>query len=168
MRSLSKLFALLVLAVWADGCTTGDEYRDTVPVYLTGIEAFNINNEGAVPIVTDLPVRKEAYMIGVKFFLDDSRPGGDQYVTPAERDSYNDRVGNSYQTRIYCNTAFDDKNPAGSNISQYFKSIKYIPGNLDQGFVLLATPQSGQHSFKVVYYSDGQMYSYDTDMVELY
>ena len=167
-------FAALLLC--AAGCSE-DEGRDwvyddpVIPVYLAGIESININNEGQHPFTTTNPVKKEAYMIGVRWVTDNSDPDGNQSITgPIEVGSYNYRsIADNFTKRIYCNTVFNSRNPEGANVSQYFKKVTYLPAGIDEGFVLLVTPTPGEHSFKVVYTNNkGEKYEYDTELIELY
>ena len=143
-----------------------------IPVNLTGIESVNINNEGRYPFSTIEPVKKEAFMIGVRWITDHADPDGDQAITgPIEVGTYSYKnIANNYTKRIYCNTVFNGSNPRGANVSQYFKKVTYLPSGINEGFVLLVAPEPGEHSFKVVYTknSSGESYEYDTELIKLY
>ena len=168
---------LVVFLLYAAGCKEDEKdwpYSDdeVIPVYLAGIESVNINNEGQYPFTTAEPVKKEAYMIGVRWITDNSDPDGNQSITgPVEAGKYRYQniADNIINKRIYCNTVFNSRNPAGANVSQYFKAVKYLPSGIDEGFVLLVTPDPGDHSFKVVYSNkNGNNYEYDTELIKLY
>ncbi len=149
--------AFLLLA----GCAAEDmaDSIPVIPVHIVGIEAVNIDNAGRYPSVTDQAIKKEAYMLGIKWLTDDADPDGSQYVTPGVTGSgggyyYEASLSAGYQKRIYSVGAFNASNPAGSNVSQYFKQIDYLPDNVDEGLVLLVSPDPGEHSFRVVFYQN--------------
>ena len=172
IKKLKNLF-FAVFLLYVAGCKDADpDYWDdpVIPVYLAGIESVNINNAGKHPFTTTEPVRKEAYMIGVRWVTDNSDPDGNQSITgPIVAGSYNYRnIADSYTKRIYCNTVFNSRNPAGANVSQYFKGITYLPAGIDEGFVLLVAPDPGDHSFKVVFTKGNERFEYDTKPINLY
>jgi hypothetical protein len=143
-----------------------------IPVHLNGIEIVNINNEGQYPFTTTEPVKKEAFMIGVRWISDNSDPDGDQAITgtvDAGTNRYQNIAGN-FTKRVYCNTVFNSRNPEGANVSQYFKQVTCLPAGINEGFVLLVAPNPGNHSFKVVYTnnSSGESHEYDTELIKLY
>ena len=173
MKKQGKIFVAAFL-LCAAGCSKSNpDYLDdpVIPVYLAGIESVNVNNEGHYPFTTTEPVKKEAYMIGVRWVTDNSDPDGDQSITgPVEAGSNRyQNIADNYTKRIYCNTVFNSRNPAGANVSQYFKEITYLPAGVNEGFVLLMAPDPGDHSFKVVYTNkNGDRYEYDTELIKLY
>ena len=166
------LFATILLC--ATGCSTEGPLIDdglVIPVYLAGIESVNINNEGKYPFTTTQPVKKEAYMIGIRWITDNSDPDGDQEITgPIEIGRYRyHNIADKFTKRIYCNTVFNNRNPKGANVSQYFKAVTYLPPGINEGFVLLVAPDPGEHSFKVIYTnSSGESFEYDTERIKLY
>jgi len=169
---MKKIFyaAFLLCAV---GCSKDwwNSDEPLIPVHLVGIESVNVNNEGRYPFTTTEPVKKEAYMIGVRWITDNADPDGNQSITgPIEAGSgLYQNVAKNYTKRIYCNTVFNSRNPAGANVSQYFKEVKYLPAGINEGFVLLVAPDPGDHSFKVVYTKNtGERYEYDTELIRLY
>ena len=172
-RKMKNLF-FVTLLLYVSGCHEADPdyWNDPViPVYLAGVESVNINNAGQYPFVTAEPVRKEAYMIGVRWVTDNSDPDGDQSITgPVAAGTHRyQNITNNYTRRIYCNTVFNSRNPAGANVSQYFKEVTYLPEGINEGFVLLVAPEPGDHSFKVVYTNSiGESYAYDTELINLY
>lgn len=170
-RMKKNFFALLILC--AVGCSK--EYPNwddpVIPVYLAGIESVNINNAGRYPFTTTEPVKKEAYMIGVRWVTDNSNPDGDQSITgPIEAGKHlYQNIADGYTRRIYCNTVFNSRNPAGANVSQYFKEVPYLPAGIDEGYALLVAPDPGDHSFKVVFTNkNGERHEYDTELIKLY
>ena len=171
-----KILLSAILLCSVAGCSNevnGSDWEEPlIPVYLAGIELANINNEGRYPFSTNDPVKKEAYMIGVRWITDNSDPDGNQAITgPIEIGTYRYKnIANNYTKRIYCNTVFNSRNPLGANVSQYFKEVTYLPSGINEGFVLLVAPDPGEHSFKVVYTnnSSGESHEYDTEMIKLY
>ena len=158
-------------------CTVGCKKEDprwdepVIPVYLAGIESVNINNAGQYPFTTTEPVKKEAYMIGVRWVSDNSDPDGDQSITGPIKAGTNryQNIADNFTRRIYCNTVFNSRNPAGANVSQYFKEVTYLPMGIDEGYVLLVAPDPGDHSFKVVFTNkSGESFEYDTELIKLY
>ena len=172
MNKIKILFAGLLLCV--AGCSTGSDYWEEplIPVYLAGIESVNINNEGRYPFTTIEPIKKEAYMIGIRWITDNSDPYGDQEITgPVKVGGHRYlNIADNFTKRIYCNTVFNSRNPEGANVSQYFKKTTYLPSGIDEGFVLLVAPDQGFHSFKVVYTnnSSGERLEYDTELIKIY
>jgi hypothetical protein len=171
--NISKKILFILAVIFAAGCSkeSPDFYDPVIPVYLSGIESVNIDNAGQYPFTATGPIRREAYMIGVRWMTDNSAPEGDQSVTGpvAAGTQLYQNITAEYTRRIYCNTVFNSRNPAGANVSQYFKEITYLPAGIDEGFVLLVAPDAGEHSFKVVYAgNDGKRFEYDTEPVKLY
>ena len=166
---LAALFLLLAACSKSDGgdWTTSEPL---IPVSLAGIEAVNVDNAGELPEITNDRIPKEAYMIGIRWIFDDANPNGNQSITP----SFGDKgytpgdLATKFTKRIYAVDNFNARNPAGANISQYFKQIQYLPDGIDEGFVLLSAPDPGPHTFKVVYTSGSTVFEYTTDTVELY
>ena len=171
-KAINLLFAAILLCVM--GCSKEERSGEdpVIPVYLAGIESLNVNNEGKEPFTTIDPVKKEAYMIGIRWITDNSDPDGNQAITGSIQAGTNryHNIADNYTKRIYCNTVFSSRNPAGANVSQYFKAVTYLPPNINEGFVLLVVPNPGEHSFKVVYTnnSSGESYEYDTELIKLY
>jgi hypothetical protein len=165
---------LFLSVLCAAGCSKEDPggYDDPViPVRLTGIEPVNVDNAGRYPFTAAEAVRKEAYMIGIRWITDNSAPGGNQSVTgfvEAGEQRYDD-IAAGYTVRIYCNTVFNSRNPAGANVSQYFKEVNYLPAGIDRGYVLLVPPDAGSHSFRAEYTAvDGTVFSGNTDTIQFY
>ncbi|MDR1156615.1 MAG: DUF5034 domain-containing protein [Bacteroidales bacterium] len=176
IKNLKKRNAIFfaVLLICATGCSKSDpewSVDPVIPVYLSGIESVNINNAGQYPFTTTEPIKKEAYMIGIRWVTDNSDPDGDQSITgPVNTgESRYQNIADNYTKRIYCNTVFNSRNPAGANVSQYFKEVNYLPAGINEGFVLLVAPDAGEHSFRVVYTNeDGEQHEYDTELIKLY
>ena len=173
---MKKKFYLIIFTVVITGCSEGDYdpwFDDVIPVSMTGIEAVNIDNSGAYPEISDLPVRKEAYMVGVKWITDHTVSDDDKFITGVIKEGaapYSS-LSDKYKKAIRCNTDFSASIPAGSYVSKFFKEMdrKYLPADVDEGFVLLVAPVAGDHSFRVEYY-EGQTlkFFHDTPTINFY
>ena len=174
MKEVRFIFAVILLC--AVGCSQDVSWRGgeepVIPVHLAGIESVNVNNEGQYPFTTTEPVKKEALMIGIRWITDNADPDGNQEITGSIEVGTNryHHIADNYTKRIYCNTVFNSRNPVGANVSQYFKAVTYLPPNVDEGFVLLVSPNPGEHSFRVVYTNNnsGESYEYNTELIKLY
>lgn len=174
MKRQLLLLSAAALSALMWGCSVGnmDDVIPVIPVYLDGIEAVNVDNSGEYPFVTLGPVKKEAYMIGIVWVTDDSNPTGDQTITPpisaGDRRGRSEGLSDYYEKRIYCLTDFNGRNPAGSNVSQYFKEVTYLPAGVNEGFVLLVSPDPGDHSFRVVFTGSGNTFEYTTEPIRFF
>lgn len=166
---------LVALAILATGCDWVDD-RDlswddpVIPVTLTGIEAMHVDNAGEFPVVSGDPIKKEAYMLGVKWKTSQIPGEDDKFVT----DPVKGGGGTAdYSKAIICLTPFNVDIPAGTYVSSFFKEADghFLPEEVDEGFVLLVTPDPGQHAFRVEYYENESdetpAFSYDTPTIEL-
>ena len=131
------------------------------------IEAVNIDNSGELPVVSALPINKEAYMVGVKWIIED------KFITvPIQKGEHlYSALGDKYLKAIKCNTQFNADIPAGKYVSKFFKEMdkNYLPSDIDEGFVLLVAPDSGEHSFRVEYYEGNKLvFFYDTPLINFY
>ncbi|GHT77444.1 hypothetical protein AGMMS50262_18460 [Bacteroidia bacterium] len=101
-----------------------DGWTDPViPVSLKGIEAINIDNSGEKPVVSNLPIKKEAYMVGIKWITDNVPiDEDDKFITdPIQKGEQRySSVTDNYQKAIKCNTPFNSEIPAGKYISKFF------------------------------------------------
>ena len=172
---MKKLLLLFTLTVVIAGCSVNDGWDEPViPVSLAGIEAVNIDNSGEFPVVSAAPIKKEAYMVGIKWITDNTPSNDDdKFITGAIKKgeyTYN-RLSDNYSKAIKCNTQFNVNIPAGSYVSKFFKEIdrNYLPAGIDEGFVLLVAPDPGIYSFRVEYY-DGEdlKFFYDTPLINLF
>ncbi|MDR2907740.1 MAG: hypothetical protein LBU91_07120 [Bacteroidales bacterium] len=161
MKHLTLLLALVgILASCAKDSKDRDSWNDSVvPVDLTSIEAVNIDNSGEFPVAASTEINKNAYMLGVKWVTKlTPSTGDDKFVTDPIRkgeDTY-ESLGYGFSYAIKCNTQFSTDIPAGSYVSKFFKKVdsKYVPNDIDEGFVLLTAPDPGPHSFTIEYYED--------------
>ena len=173
---MRKLLLFISFTVALLGCSKdeSDRWNDPViPVSLVGIEAMNIDNSGELPVVSISPIKKEAYMVGIKWITDNIPSEDDKFITgPIKKGEhlYSD-LSNKYSKAIKCNTQFNANIPAGKYVSKFFKEIdrKYLPVDADEGFVLLVAPDPGIHSFRVEYYQGATLkFFYDTPSINFY
>lgn len=173
---MKKLFYLIAFAAVMAGCSKADKdpwYDEVIPVSMVGIEAVNIDNSGEFPEIEYFSVKKEAYMVGVKWITDHTVSENDMFITDVIKEgapSYNS-LSDKYKKAIKCNTPFSASIPAGSYVSKFFKEIdrKYLPADVDEGFVLLVAPEPGEYSFRVEYYEGSVLkFFHDTQPINFY
>ena len=170
------MFYVIAFTAAMAGCSEGINdpwYDDVIPVSLVGIEAVNIDNSGEFPETSDLPVRKEAYMAGVKWITEHTVSDDDKFITGVIKQGTQTygSLGNRYKKAIVCNTDFNASIEAGSYVSKFFKEIdrKYLPADVDEGFVLLVAPAAGEHSFRIEYYEGSVLkFFHDTPTINFY
>ncbi len=163
-------FTLIVAGCSQEGLW-GNE--PVIPVTLKGIEAVNIDNSGEFPTVSVEPIKKEAYMVGIKWIADNTPTEADKFITgPIEQGEQTyGSIADIYSKAVKCLTRFNADIPADSYVSKFFKEVErnYLPAEVDEGFVLLVAPDPGEHSFRVEYYEGEELkFSYDTQPVEFY
>ena len=174
---MNKLFLFIAFALVIAGCSVGepDYWGDPViPVSLKNIETVNIDNSGEFPVVSASPIKKEAYMVGIRWITDNTPTEDDNiFITgPIKRgEQLYSSLGSKYQKAIKCNTQFNADIPADSYVSKFFKEIdrNYLPSDIDEGFVLLVAPDAGEHSFRVEYYEGKNLvFFHDTPLINFY
>lgn len=160
---MKKWILLAAAALLAAGCEHDEDESwpgdSVVPVRLTGIEAVDVDNAGEFPltVISGLPVPKEAYLLGIRW-ISDQITDDDDVVGGWIQPYYT--LGDPYTKRIWCLTPFNAGTPAGENVSSFFAEIdrRYLPEGVDEGFVLLETPDPGTHTFRVEYYKQADYY----------
>ncbi|MDR2928690.1 MAG: hypothetical protein LBV41_10925 [Cytophagaceae bacterium] len=175
MRKILLPVAIIIAMAGCSKEADSDSWADpVVPVSLLGIEAVNIDNSGEQPQVSASPVKKEAYMLGIKWITGyELSDDDDMFITGPVRKGENQygSLASRYSKAIKCNDRFSAAVAAGKYVSKFFKEADsdYLPADIDEGFVLLVAPDPGQHSFRVEYY-DGQtlMFFHDTPPVNFY
>lgn len=169
---MKKLILLSVIIVAISACSNTDNWNDPViPVSLKDIEAVNIDNSGSLPVVSNTGIKKEAYMLGVKWITDNTPSDeDDKYITGPimEGEHTYGSLAANYSKAIKCNTQFNSDIPAGRYVSKFFKEItrNYLPTGIDEGFVLLVAPDPGKHSFTIEYY-EGEILKFTHDTPEI-
>lgn len=172
---MKKIF-FIVSIVLIMGCTEdNNSWNDPViPVSLKDIEAVNIDNSGKFPVVSASLIKKEAYMLGVRWITDYFPSENDDiFITgPVQKGQYTYvSLSEKYLKAIKCNDQFNANFPADSYVSKFFKEIdrNYLPADIDEGFVLLVAPYPGEHSFRVEYYEGNVLkFFHDTPPINFY
>lgn len=172
---MKKIALFMLLAFLLAGCS-GDEDDPwdvpTIPMSLVGIETVNIDNSEEFPVLSTATVKKEAYMLGVKWLMDNiPSDTDDKFITgPIPWSSYAySSVAEDYSKAIKCNTPFNANIPAGKYVSKFFKEVNrtYLPKGINEGFVLLVAPDAGEHSFRVEYYKGEELvFFHDTPLIK--
>ncbi len=173
---MRKMVILAAFAVIAAGCAKSDgewNSEPVIPVTLAGIEAVNIDNSGEFPVQTGERVKKDAYMVGVRWVTDNTPTENDKFISGPIREGHATygTIADRYSKAVVCLTQFNEKIAPGSYVSKFFKEIDrdYLPSDVDEGFVLLVAPDPGPHSFRVEYYLGTELkFSYDTPTIEFF
>lgn len=157
-----KLYLLISIVFILNIAMKCDEKdaEETIPPKLIGIEIYNVNNEGKNPIVSDEPIKKEAYIIAISYLEEDEYTHADYY--------YN-ITGSIKSERIYCNVDIGTEYPAGSEISKLFSKIIFGPKPYSHAFVLRKSIPVDTYIFKVVVTdNEDKVFEASTNPIELY
>lgn len=167
----TKLCGLLIVLYFLLTATTCEDFSyesDYANVKLVGIELANLDNTGEFPVIAENSVKKEAYIIGIKYrVVTEIEPLDTVYYNRSIHYNKN-LIFNQYrdQIQIYCNTDFNTDHPAGSNITKLFTiSEKY---EYDKLLILRRAPQSGIHSFHMHYNLDSTKIIADTKPIKFH
>ena len=104
---LFAVFAALLAGCEESAYNSWDE--PVIPVSLKGIEAVNIDNSGEKPVVSNASVKKEAYMVGIKWVADNiPSDDDDKFITgPIQQGEQRyESIADNYQKAIKCNIVF--------------------------------------------------------------
>lgn len=153
-----KIVLLIVTIFLINVATTCEKEEDPVYVNLVGINVSNVNNEGKYPTISDERVKKEAYMIGVK------------YVTDAKNPKYNYAIKDSIESiKILSNSNIDTEHPAGSDLTNYFIKTTYAPDGINYSLLLKKSISPGVYSFRIILScTNGKTFDESTNSIELY
>lgn len=147
----SLAIAMIFVSLTAFYCedTSHYDYIDN-PVEMVDILAENLNFEGEEAFISDEPIRKEAFVIGVTYIVEDTVDLGQQkYPRPI---AYSDRIYKDFTWKILCNSDFNNEYPAGSDVTKLFRVNTlnyYIPNEFKSSLFLRGTPLEGEHSFTI-------------------
>ncbi|WP_419033022.1 hypothetical protein [Dysgonomonas gadei] len=159
--SLYLLISLVFLLNTAMSCDE-KEGGEPIVITITGIELYNINNEGQGPVISDEPIKKEAYLIGIRYV----------YVIEENEETieYYYRIGGDIKSeQIVSNVDIGEEYPAGSDISGLFTKTPFAPQPLDYAFVLRKSIPAGTYSFKVILTTnEDKVIEVSTNPIELY
>ena len=137
---------------------------------LVALNTRNVNNEGESYFISDDSIKRTAYAISIEY-KGEGKKGYIYNGTSLEK--CKDTI---VERRIICNNDFNSTLLAGSDVTDFFKPLygeftqnskgKKLYGGV---FVLLHTPRSGVHSFKVrMYRKDGTFVESDTTPIKLH
>lgn len=135
-----------------------DDYdEDRERMNILRIEAFNLNNEGQDPVLSDDPIKKEAYVIGI------------ERITDAQKEEYyyipNDTVESE---KIYTLNNLNAQYPAGSDVTSLFVKMPYGSWSKYM-YALRKEIEPGVHSFKIVLScTNGNVFETSTTPINLY
>ena len=166
-------FSVIILGCSKESSSDRSWHDPVIPVSLIGIETVNIDNAGELPKISNYSIKKEAYMIGIKWITEHTASDEQDFITGTIRrgeDLYSD-IGKKYSKAIRCNTQFNASIDSGKYISKFFKEINgnYLPDDVDEGFVLLVYPDTGIHSFRVEYYEGDKLkFFHNTQPIKFY
>jgi len=147
--------------------TCGDYDRDPF-LSIHHIETIHVNNEKEFPFISEEPIKKEAYLIGAKYFtVSQYKEGGEVDHFPLM--GFDFLVDTIYRTEITSNRALNEEFPAGSDISSCFTRTLYVPYDVTESYVLRVVPQPGIYTFFLRFYSrNGKLFESETSPIELY
>jgi hypothetical protein len=198
---MKKLITPLLCAMLLAGCYNGEDEGWTggpvIPVTLKGIEAVNVDNSGELPKVATGAVKRDSYMVGIKWEADNLPGDDDAFVgDPIQKgeqtyssiaDGYSKRVRSltQYNSQIKPEVLKDENDKPildendneiilYPNVSIYFMEADraFIPEGVDEGLVLvqgkdIPVPDEGTHIFRVEYWRHGDRAFYYDLTVEL-
>jgi hypothetical protein len=157
---LIQLFALSIIFILNTATSCEDTY-ETIDIEVKEIKLYNINNEGARPLISDEPIKKEAYMIGISYIgeKEEETSNGYRYVI---KEDFKSQI-------ISCDKDINTQYPAGSDISKLFTKTNYKVFETNYSFVLREAIQAGVYTFKVVITTaDDKVIEASTNPIELY
>ena len=155
MRLLIRLL-LSIVFILNTAMSCDEDYADTVKVNLIGVEAHNVNNEGQNPVISDMPIKKEAYVIGVR------------QLTDSEVVHVYDLVEPIVSETISCNIDIDKEHPAGTDITNFFVRSYYKGDGLTYSYVLRKEIPAGKYSFKLVVATASKVFETETTPIDVY
>lgn len=135
---------------------------------LVGMDVCNLDNADVNMTISDRPIKKEAYVIGVKYRLKVEGSEELQYFDPNLVDA--PIIANVKDNPlIYCNNDFNEEYPAGSDITKFFTFGSRDDMGLNLILVLKKAPAVGSHSFKIRFLcTDNTVVEQNTSPVNLY
>lgn len=137
------LFLLFILCA-ATMCEYAGEEGKAYNIYLVGAEAHNLDNSGEYPVKSNDSIRKEAFVIGIRYKVVKETNLTDTLIDIRYR---HDRSLKSVKLNVFCNEPFNNF-PKGTNVTSLF-SVYDNNRDYDKLLVLRTTPQAGEYSFDI-------------------
>ncbi len=154
-----KIVLLLFIIAIINTATTCDDnidISDPILVNLTGIEASNVNNEGVSPFPSDKPIKKEAYMLSLKYLTDE-----------ADNTYYNSLKDTIKSIKIF-NLIKNGEHVINNDITDYFIKTTYCLKGDTWGFVLRKPMEPGEYNFKIMLTTNSKVFEASANPIELY
>jgi len=145
-----KFYLLPILAFMIFAATSCPEDRN---VYLVNIKVENLDNSGEDVRISEEPINRNAFVIGVKYLVGNSPNDKDPYPYN-KKPSYSNLMILNFpgNPTVFCNDAFDEDHPADSDVTKFFKfSASNSDGDYSMLLVLKEPPAAGTYSFRVVF-----------------
>lgn len=149
---MKRLFYFLLTVIFFLCTAMSCEEEYITPMSLVDIELVNIDNSGENMVESDEAIRKEAYVIGLRYLVSDNfkySDGEPHFIHNAGLDEniYIDNINSN--PKIYCLSDFDSEHLAGSDITEFFTFYTNNDSNQNMLLILRKAPHAGSHSFKV-------------------
>lgn len=146
-----KIYMLAVL-VFFTFCATSCPYDFDVD--LVDIELYNIDFSGEEMIESSDPIKKEGYIIGVKYLVSAPNSTDEEswYYTPENKYGDTEHITNiKEKPKVFCLSDFSGDYTSGSDISHLFTYGNVKNSEMHILLVLKTQPDAGTHLFKVQY-----------------
>lgn len=157
-----KLILPLVLIFCLFSATTCDDppFEPSV-IELKGIELNHYDNSMEKMFRSDKPIKKEAYVIGVKYVI--------KKLDNSNKNNYSRFPTNIKKRKIYTLNDFDKNHPKGSDVSNFFTTWSN-PNTTDADVILVLNkiPLPGAYAFKIEYECTDATIIQETTPVVLY
>lgn len=146
-----KFYLLPVLAFIIFTATSCPE--EDGDVYLVNIEVVNLDNSGEDAYISEEPVNRNAFVIGVNYLVGYTPPNEKKPFSFNKKFSYDNIVILNFPDNptIICNEDFDEDHPANSDVTKFFKISTHNDRDYDMLLLLMEPPVTGTYSFRVVF-----------------
>lgn len=164
----SLTLAMIFVTFTAFYCGHDEDPPDN-GVDMVELIADNMNFEGEKAFISDEPIKKEAFIIGLNYMVQDTvRVEGNNASRPKE---FNDVFYKHFDLKVISNTDFNAEYPEGSDVTKLFLERKLYRSYLDSHegcLILRGIPVEGEHSFTVQAIFSDTIIEAKTNLVKLY